>query len=108
MTKSAVVSDFDRCLDLIYSVVEEFNETAEEESRLEKSPATVLFGDSGRLNSLELVSIIVGVEERVEEEFGAPVTIADEQALSQTRSPFRTIGSLAEYVSHLLGEAAGG
>jgi hypothetical protein len=51
---------------------------------------------------MNLVHLIVAVEERVENEFGVAVTLADERALSMRNSPFATIGSLSAYVSSLL------
>jgi acyl carrier protein len=60
------------------------------------------------LNSLDLVSVIVGLEERIEDEYAVSVTIADERAMSQRHSPFRTVGTLADYVHQLIAEAGPG
>ena len=97
-----------RVLDVIYAAIELRNETASEEHRLKKSPETILFGKSAKLDSLGLVTLIVAIEERLADELGAIVSIADERALTQPRSPFRTIGSLAAYVSDLLEERIDG
>lgn len=64
-----------------------------------------LFGDGGIFDSLGLVSLIVAVEEAISLRFGREVTLADERALSRTRSPFRSIGALAEYAHDLIGES---
>jgi hypothetical protein len=42
------------------------------------------------------------LEQRVAEEFGAAVTLADERALSREKSPFSTIGRLTDYLVELL------
>lgn len=63
-----------------------------------------LFGDNGILDSMSLVSLIVAVEQDVEDEFGEEITIADAKAMSQKNSPFKTVGSLAEYIEKLLNE----
>jgi acyl carrier protein len=68
--------------------------------------ATRLIGRQGLLDSLALVSLVIAVEEALEDEFGLSVSLADERAMSQIRSPFRSIGTLAEYVSLLIEEAA--
>jgi acyl carrier protein len=68
---------------------------------------TPLFGESGILDSLALVALIVLCEQSVEDNLGITISLADERALSQRRSPFATIGSMAEYVSSRL-EADGG
>lgn len=54
------------------------------------------------LSSLELVSVIVQVEELLQDDYGVAVTIADERAMSQKHSPFRTVGTLADYVCQLV------
>lgn len=69
-------------------------------------PETRLFGREGLFDSIGLVSLIVTVEQAIEEEFEAFVTLADERAMSQKRSPFLTIGSLADYAERLIREAA--
>lgn len=92
----------DKVLQAIYGAVEEANETLPPERRLEKSPETVLFGRNGKLDSLGLVNLIVATEQRIEEAFGVAVTLADERAMSQQHSPFRTISSLADYAVTLL------
>jgi acyl carrier protein len=63
---------------------------------------TALIGPGAVLCSLELVSLIVEMEQAVEDEYGLAVTIADERAMSRQRSPFRTIGTLADYVLELV------
>jgi acyl carrier protein len=70
---------------------------------------TPLFGRNGILDSLGLVTLVVGVEQAIEDTFDACVGLADERAMSQTRSPYRTIGSLAEYAERLIdGELGNG
>lgn len=64
--------------------------------------ATRLFGSEGALDSLGLVSLIVGVEQALQDELGVTVSLADEKALSQRHSPYRTVGSLAEYAANLM------
>ena len=68
------------------------------------SEKTPLFGARGFINSLGLVNLIVGIEERISEEFGRDIVLADERAMSQKVSPFLSIGSLARYVEKLLEE----
>ena len=58
----------------------------------------------GRLDSLGLVTLIVDLEERLQDDLGLGVALANERALSQRESPFRTVGTLTEYVLALAGE----
>jgi acyl carrier protein len=68
---------------------------------------TVIFGREGFLDSLGLVTLVLSIEQQVNDEFGVTISIADDRAMSQKNSPFRTIGRLSDYVSMLVGEASG-
>jgi acyl carrier protein len=63
---------------------------------------TRLFGGGGPLDSLGLVSMIVQLEELVEEKTGKSIIIADEKAMSRRTSPFATLGLLSDYIFELL------
>ena len=63
---------------------------------------TRLVGEQAVLSSLGLVSLIVELEQTIEEQCGVALVLADERALSQKHSPFRSVGSLADYVSELV------
>ena len=54
--------------------------------------------------SFWLVSFIVVVEQNIDDEFSVSLTLADERAMSQKNSPFRTLGSLIDYIEILLKE----
>lgn len=66
---------------------------------------TVLFGPDGLFDSLGVVSLVLAVEEAVEERFDASITLADQRAMAESTSPFRTVGLLAEYTERLIREA---
>lgn len=65
---------------------------------------TVLFGRNGLLDSIGLVTLITVVEREIEDRLDAYVILADERAMSRKRSPFRTVGTLAEYAAELIRE----
>ena len=67
---------------------------------------TRLIGRKGVLDSMGLVTLVVDVEQRLEEEHDIVVVIADERAMSQKHSPFRSVGSLAAYIRQLVEEGA--
>jgi len=91
-------------IDLIFKAVEELNQQLPKKQQLTKSAHSILFGRNGNLDSLGLVNLIVAIEQNIEDEFGVSITIADERAMSQKHSPFRTIGSLTDYIEMLLKE----
>lgn len=90
-------------LDIVYEVMKELNEEREDETKLDLNENTMLFGRDSNLDSLGLVTIIVGVEQTILDELGVEITLTDEKAMSQTRSPFRTVGSLVDYICSLGG-----
>lgn len=65
---------------------------------------TRIFGRNGLLDSMGLVTLITDLEEMIEEELGVPLILVDDRAMSQEKSPFRTISSLIQYVSMLVEE----
>ena len=58
---------------------------------------TALFGIEGFLDSMALVTLVIALEQGIEEKFGVTVQLADAHALSQEHSPYSTIYALAEY-----------
>lgn len=85
-------------LTLVTQAAEELNPTLEEAIPLDLGEEAPLYGREGVLDSLDLVSLILLVEEKAADEFGKPITLTSDRALSSFRSPFRTVGSLADYV----------
>lgn len=70
-------------------------------------PETRLFGKDGLLDSMALVSLVMSLEQEIAERFGAEIALADEKALSQKHSPFRTVGSLVSYADGEIEAARG-
>lgn len=65
---------------------------------------TALLGKHATLDSLGLVTLIVELEQHIEEQYELTLTLADDRAMSQQRSPFRTVGALTDYVASLIAE----
>lgn len=92
----------ERILTVLAKVVHELNEQLKDKIAAERGQAAPLYGEKGVLDSLGLVTLIVAVEQAIEEELGVTITLTDEKALSQRNSPFRTIGTLVEYIEEQL------
>ena len=73
--------------------------------QLDVSPEARIFGRGSPLDSLGLVGLLIDVEEGLQAE-GVSVTLNDDRAMSQTRSPFRSVPALAAYISTLVAEQA--
>ena len=89
----------------IYNAIDEISAQAYDNMQLEKSLKTILFGKAEGLSSLGLVNLIVATEEQIQEMFGISLTLADEKAMSQKKSPFSTIEALANYIELRLQES---
>ena len=95
MTKQELVS-------LITRQVTSYNENLDNPVDLSAGEGTLLFGAGAVLASVDFVTLVLDIEEAVEEATGTSITLADERAMSQKHSPFRTVGTLADYISELL------
>jgi D-alanine--poly(phosphoribitol) ligase subunit 2 len=91
-------------IDAVNSAVDELNEVLDPGEGLDKSPEVALIGRDARLDSLGLVNLIVIIEEKIQQKFGVGITLVDERAMSQSKSPFRTLGSLADFVQEQLND----
>jgi acyl carrier protein len=85
--------------------IEELNQDLPSAAALDTAPDTVLFGRGSRLDSLGLVNLIVAVEGALADELDVEITLADEKAMSQASSPFRTVDTLVDYIVTRLEES---
>lgn len=96
-----MVESREQILEIIYKSLDEINDLPHAKLSIKKDPATILFGQGSQLDSFALVNLIIDIESKIDEAFDKAVTLADEKAMSQMNSPFRTINSLADYIIKL-------
>lgn len=89
-------------LSKVMEAVEELNLQLEEHQQIPAAPDTVLFGKGGKIDSLGLVNLIVILEGVLQDSYDLEISLADERAISQKNSPFRTVQSLADYIFDLM------
>lgn len=92
----------ERIIKAVFAAVDELNEQLSKGAQIDKSLDAALYGTSGKLESLDFVTLIMEVEEKINAEFGTDITIADENLLSKQKSPFSTLGTLIDYLQELL------
>ena len=63
---------------------------------------TALFGNDGMLDSLGLTTALLDVEEQLRQRLKLSFVLASDQALSRSKSPFRTVNTLADYICELI------
>lgn len=86
---------------VVFSAIESVNQELNPAQALRASEAQQLFGSETSISSLTLVTLVIRIEQILAEVYGMQVVLADERALSRSQSPFRTVGSLIEYISEL-------
>jgi acyl carrier protein len=92
----------ERIAKAVYAAVDELNEQLPTGVQIDKSLGAPLYGSTGKLESLDFVTLIMEVEEKINAEFGTDITIADENLLSKEKSPFSTLGTLIDYLNEVL------
>lgn len=85
---------------IVLNAIRTTNLAREPENRVAESADAALYGGGSPLDSLGLVSLVIEVEEMLRDE-GLDVTLSDERAMSQKRSPFRSVPMLVEYICSL-------
>ncbi|OGT06651.1 MAG: acyl carrier protein [Gammaproteobacteria bacterium GWF2_41_13] len=92
----------DKITAIVVESVEELNATLDNEVDTTFAEKALLYGGNGMLDSIALVSLIVIVEEKIQDELGVDIILANEKAMSQRHSPFLTIGTLSNYIKTLV------
>lgn len=92
----------ERVLHAIYEAVDSLNKQLPPGVSVEKSLDAPLYGKSGKLESLDFVTLIMEVEEKLKDEFGVDIMVADDNLLSKESSPFSSLGKLAEYLTDIV------
>ena len=86
----------------ILETINEYNDGLSKNDQISSDLGSSIYGESSNLDSMGLVSFIVGLEESIEDKFDQSISLADEKAMSQKSSPYQNINSLADYILKLL------
>lgn len=73
----------------------------------ESDDKTRLFGGQGILDSLGVVILLSDLEDLIDEKLEVEVSLASDATMSKFRSPFRTVGTLAEFVVKVVEKECG-
>jgi acyl carrier protein len=87
-------------LAVVLQAMRNTNLARDAESQLTVSPDAAIFGPSSPLDSLGLLTLLLDIEEDLQAA-GATVRLSDDRAMSQTRSPFRSVESLVDYIGRI-------
>jgi acyl carrier protein len=85
-------------LDVVLQAIRLANLAREGDAQLEVSPEAPIFGPDSALDSLGLVALLLDIEDGLRA-IGCEVVLSDERAMSQKRSPFRSVPALVGYIA---------
>jgi acyl carrier protein len=86
---------------IIFDALEMVNHLREDSEKIEISEDTNIFGTSGTLDSMSLVSFLIDVEESLLDA-GFEISLSDDRAMSQSSSPFLNVQTLTAYIENLI------
>jgi len=89
-------------------VIEKLSATIEDKSFDSAKENPELLGKNAVLNSLELVTFLVELEQAMNDKHNLEISLMDERAMSRTSSPFRSVTALVDYIHELTDGKANG
>ncbi len=89
---------------LVLATIRDLNRDWQLDTLRDPRAETPLWGESGGLDSMGLVILIAELEARINEQYGCAVVLADDAAMSRTRSPFRRVDMLCAFCRSALKE----
>jgi acyl carrier protein len=90
--------------EVVLSALRNTNLARDPDNQLTVSPEAPIYGPDSALDSLGLVALIIDIEEGLGNR-GLDVVLTDAHAMSQTRSPFRDVPALVNYLCDLCAQA---
>jgi acyl carrier protein len=91
-------------VNIIINSIKEINRELDQPILIDNQKEIFLYGGDSTLDSISLVSIIVLVEQEIEDKFDISLILADEKAMSRKNSPFLSVSTLADYIVELIEE----
>jgi acyl carrier protein len=92
-----------KILKAVFFAIDEVNLQIPAERRINKSEAALLIGDSANLESVELVSLIVAVEQEIENAFHREISLTDNtDEIFDLNGPLHTVETLVDYIANLM------
>jgi len=84
---------------IVYDVVLHTDKSLVKNKKADECDDIQIFG---QLDSLSMVNLVVALEEAIKREFGESIPLIDDNTTDPESSPFRTIGSMADYLFNYL------
>ena len=94
----------DQAIAAIFNAIDEMNPQLSEERQLTKAEDALIYGEGAPLDSLDLVNLVMATEQHIMDLTGDELVLASEAAMSRKRSPYRSVGALADYAVEVASE----
>ena len=98
-SSTPVLTD-EQILDVVLQAMRTTNAARPSTSQLTVASDAALFGPGSPLDSLGLLTLLLDIEEDLQRA-GCHVQLSDDRAMSQRRSPFRSVSSLVDYIARI-------
>jgi len=96
------MSDKEKYKKIINNALKAINEERDEGDQFIIESGLEIFGPNGMLDSLELVSLIVDIEERFADELDIIISLSDDKAMTQDNPPYSSVEIMLSYIESLL------
>ncbi|MEP1446580.1 MAG: hypothetical protein ABJK37_10770 [Paraglaciecola sp.] len=93
------------CRQIVIQALELTNQSRSDDTQIPLTDTTVLFGQDGHLDSMALVALLMDIEDALQEQ-SIDVSLSDEKAMSLSRSPFKDIPSITQYIYDVIAAQA--
>lgn len=95
-------------VDIVVDCLKDSVDETDDENKInaiqDANEKTRLFSRDGILDSMGVVILLTDLEDKLDEDYGIVVSLADDSAMSRARSPFRTVKSLAKYILEIVSD----
>ncbi len=92
----------EKIMEIIADAVSDLNEELQYDTLNSVNRETPIFNGEYAIDSLSLVRLVTTLESRIANEFDKKITLADEKVMSQRNSPFKTVGTIADFIAEKL------
>jgi acyl carrier protein len=88
---------------IVLNALDLANQSRPDNQQIPVNATTIIFGNEGHLDSMGLVTLLMDIEDALQDD-DINISLSDERAMSQARSPFKDVPSLVIYIQSLLSE----
>lgn len=89
--------------EIINEAISEINNQFDDVN-IENRPDFLLLDSDGTIDSVALVNLFITIETLIEEKTGKEISVVKEDSFESELTPFKSVGSLTDYIKSLLNE----